>query len=175
MSSEIVGAAGQAANASGRRTLVGPLLAVAGGVLIIMGVALPWQDVTYALPDSVGRFVQSGLHVSEGVVAGLLGIVGIGAGIMWFTVSRRPGLWYALTVAVSGALVLDWAVRVSGQAGIGVLVSLLGALVGLAAVPFVATGSPARRLGVLALTIVAGGVGLILLMLIFRGSAHRYF
>lgn len=165
---------------NGARALGGPGLAIAGGCLLAVGALMPWLDVTYALPNGNGTFVESGWDRPEGKIAFMAGVVMAVAGIIMTgdASARRAGAISAAAAIVVAVAVLGdlWGrLSVNGGTGYGVPVSSAGVLVGLAGVLLSFHGTRGQRAVLLALMFGASLCGVAFVLLVDNGPLFGSF
>lgn len=143
---------------------VGPLLAVAGGLVVAVSALLPWVQITFSLPNGHGTFERTGLQLTNGVLVCIIGVLTavLGGSLAITRGSRATGAWCvagaaALVIVVTGG----WWFR-----GYGTSVTALGVVVSLVAAALTHPGPARQRVVLLLGAAVAGVVGALLLGLL---------
>ena len=152
---------------------LGVVAGIAGGCLVLIGAALPWQRFEFPgrpVPGcfgcGAGTFVFSGAQLANGEVAQFAGVLMVLASVLMaaFPAARQ---WLAITlvaavVLAAGALGGWWLKQMPGAVITAGLIESSGVMLGLAAVPLCFRGRFRKRATLLAATILLCVVAVIL-------------
>lgn len=152
--------------------LVGPLLAVLGGLLVAASTVLPWVQITFALPNGQGTSETLGVQLTNGVLVLIVGLLtaATGAGVAMARIPRATAAWgIAVGAALAIALTGGWWFR-----GYGTAVTAVGILVCLAAAALTHPGPTWRRVSLVLGAAVAGVVVAVVLGLLVPYQSPKF-